>query len=126
MPPRALAATPSQVPPAPDAVKCDQAPGANRNAPTPTPSTSSSFAIVTPSAVRPPVLTDRQLIAATIQIVAKAVKVNPLNDHGWPNTGMPTCQDCNAPPSATFMKIANPTASAACAPACATTKPIQP
>src|SRR5271165_397504 len=113
MPPRALAATPSQVPPAPDAVKCDQAPGANRNAPTPTPNTNNSFAIVTPSAVRPPVVTDRQLIAATSQIVASAVTVRPSIANWWPNSGRPTCQDCKAPPKATFMNIANPTASAA-------------
>src|SRR5882724_7411007 len=109
IPPRALAATFSQEPVNPESDKCVQLPEENKKAATPIPNTSATLAMVTTNAVRPPALTDKQLMAATTQIAASATNVRPLSPK--------KCQASNRPSSATFMKMANPTASAACEPA---------
>src|ERR1700722_7866086 len=96
-PPRALLATPSQLPAIPDCAKCPQSPPANTKAPIPTQNTRPTLARVSQSAMRPPAETEAQLINATLQIAASATRVSPLT--------APACQRCNAPPSATFVKI---------------------
>src|SRR5258707_10176151 len=125
-PPRALAATPSQLPANPEPFKWDQSPGAKMNALTATHRISATLAIVSASAVRPPEVTEAQLISATVQMVASATSVKPLTPRCNPN-GVASIRQCsNAPPTATFMKIARPTANAACEPALATANVIQP
>src|SRR5258706_10802995 len=91
-PPRALGDTPSQVPPNPDPAKCDQSPGANRNAANPTPNTKATLARVTNNAVRPPVATVAQLMRATPQMASKATPVKPLMRRLRPATLAPACQ----------------------------------
>src|ERR1700722_7087373 len=125
-PPRALLATPSHVPAMPDCAKCPQSPDANTKAPIPTLRTSPTLAIVSNSAMRPPAATEAQLINATVQMAARATRVRPLRWEFWACAPTATCQRSKAPPNATFMKIASPTASAACDPARATVNAIQP
>src|SRR5580698_10800081 len=125
-PPRAPAATPSQLPANPEPLKCDQSPGAKMNALMATHRISATLATVSPSAVRPPAVTEAQLINATVQIVASATSVNPLTPRWYPK-GLASIRQCSSdPPTATFMKIARPTAKAACDPALATANVIQP
>src|SRR5271154_4851005 len=126
IPPRALLATPSHVPERPDPKRCDQLPSASANAPIPTPSTSPTLAKVSASAMRPLEATEAQLMSATIQMAASTVNVNPPRLNGPPHGTTPTCQRSKAPPRATFMKMARPTASAACDPARATVNATQP
>jgi hypothetical protein len=124
-PPRALAATPSQVPESPDPWKCANVPGASKKAPIPTPRTSPILAMVTTSAVRPPVATVVQLSTVTSQMVLKVATVKPLMSCP-PARTPPRCHCSSAPPKDTFMKMARPTANAACAPDLNTVNAIQP
>ena len=99
------------------AAEMRQAPGANTKAPMPTPSTSAILAIVT----------DERRAAAGRHRRAiderhgpdrrqSATRVRPLMPAGTPGRAAARCQLSKAPPSATFMNIARPTASAACDP----------
>lgn len=60
------------------------------------------------------------------QMLPAATTVSSVICSGWPGIGTSNSGRLRAPPTATFIKIAKPTASAACEPQRAKVKKVQP
>lgn len=84
-----------------------------------------TFITVSMVAALPVVATEAQLKSVTSHSADKATTVSPVSETPLP-TGSVSQLWSNAPPSAAFMKIAKPTASAACDPVFMMAKTVQP
>ena len=111
-PKRALAGTSLQEAAAPLSPKCSKPPSVNANAPTATAATSATLIAVSALASPPLLRTEARLSA-----VERAIAASGTNDRA---------SGGRAPPSRSFAKIANATASAACDPDLPTRICIQP